>query len=330
MVLLSHHIAQLLEALPPAAGVFTALLAAFGVKDVQLDELYSLDDDTLGSMGHIHGLIFLFKWQKPPEGTEPPTVSQDPTIYFANQTVNNACATQALIQILLNKDGVEVGPELSMLKEFTAEMPADMRGEAISNSESIREAHNSFSHQGFVQVDDPNQKEGDAFHFVGYIEKNGRLIELDGLQKGPIDHGEIGAAGWLPKAREVMEKRMGEYTAGADGKTEIRFNLMAMVKERKVVYGEEIATLTAQLSSASGDEAGAIQTQIATLQGRIAEEDAKRAQWALENKRRKHNWLPLCVELMKVLARQGKLEGAIEAAKQKKAQAGAAGSKDKD
>ena len=123
---------------------------------------------------------------------------------------------------------------------------------------------------------------------------------------------------------------MGEYTAGADGKTEIRFNLMAMVKERKVVYGEEIATLTAQLSSASGDAAGAIQTQIATLQGRIAEEDAKRARWALENKRRKHNWLPLCVELMKVLARQGKLEGAIEAAKQKKAQAGAAGSKDKD
>ena len=142
--------------------MFTALLAAFGVKDVQLDELYSLDDDTLGSMGHIHGLIFLFKWQKPPEGTEPPTVSQDPTIYFANQTVNNACATQALIQILLNKDGVEVGPELSMLKEFTAEMPADMRGEAISNSEPIREAHNSFSHQGFVQVAGGSRSQCDA------------------------------------------------------------------------------------------------------------------------------------------------------------------------
>ena len=119
-------------------GVFTELLSAFQVKDVQLDELYSLDDDTLKSMGKIHGLIFLFKWQKAPEGSAPPVISEDPTIYFANQTVNNACATQALIQILLNKDDIEVGPELSMLKEFTAEMPSDMRGEAISNSESVR------------------------------------------------------------------------------------------------------------------------------------------------------------------------------------------------
>lgn len=203
------------------AGVFTELLSAFQVKDVQLDELYSLDDDTLASMGHIHGLIFLFKWQKPPAGAAPPTISEDPTIYFANQTVNNACATQALIQILLNKEDIEIGPELAQLKDFTADMPADMRGEAISNSESIRSAHNSFSHQGFVSIEDPNQKEGDAFHFVGYIEKNGRLIELDGLQRGPIDHGEVASPGeWLQKARPVIEARMAMYAG-----SEIRFNL---------------------------------------------------------------------------------------------------------
>ena len=100
-------------------------------------------------------------------------------------------------------------------------MPADMRGEAISNSESIRAAHNSFSHQGFVSIEDPNQKEGDAFHFVGYIEKNGRLIELDGLQRGPIDHGEVSSPGeWLQKARPVIEARMAMYAG-----SEIRFNL---------------------------------------------------------------------------------------------------------
>ncbi len=216
-----HSAAQLSADRLSVAGVFTELLSAFQVKDVQLDELYSLDDDTLASMGHIHGLIFLFKWQKPPDGAAPPTISEDPTIYFANQTVNNACATQALIQILLNKEEIDVGPELSQLKEFTADMPADMRGEAISNSESIRAAHNSFSHQGFVSIEDPNQKEGDAFHFVGYIEKNGRLIELDGLQRGPIDHGEVASADeWLQKARPVIEARMAMYAG-----SEIRFNL---------------------------------------------------------------------------------------------------------
>eukprot|EP01047_Picozoa_sp_COSAG01_P009585 COSAG01_NODE_395_length_17610_cov_20.238764_16_plen_197_part_00 len=176
------------------SGVFTELLGSFGVKDVQLEELYALDDDSLSSLMPIHGLIFLFKWQKPAEGAAPPTISEDPTVYFAQQVVNNACATQAMIQILLNKDEVEIGPELQQLKDFTGAMTPDLRGMTISNSEPIRAAHNSFSHQGFVSIEDPNQKEGDAFHFIGYIEKNGRLIELDGLQPGPIDHG---GAHWL-------------------------------------------------------------------------------------------------------------------------------------
>ena len=162
-----------------------------------------------------------------------------------------------------------------------------------------------------MSIEDPNEKkDGDAFHFVGYIEKNGRLIELDGLQRGPIDHGPIEGTDWLQKARPVIEARMAMYTGG-----EVRFNLMAMVKERRAVYREEIAAL-----EGSGGAAFAIDE----LKARIAEEDAKRARWQVENERRRHNWIPLCVELMKIMAKQGKLEGAIEDAKQKKAQAGAA------
>ena len=296
-------------------GVFTELLSAFGVKDIQLDELYSLDDDTLASMGEIHGLIFLFKWQKPSASADQPQISEDPSIFFANQVVNNACATQAMIQILLNKDTeVSVGSELGQLKDFTQSMPPDVRGLAISNSESIRAAHNSFSHQGFVSIDDPNQKEGDAFHFIGYIEKNGKLIELDGLQAGPIDHGAATPENWLSVARAVIEKRIQQYSA-----SEIRFNLMAMVKDRKTAALEKISELE-ELSVSSTSADSTICTQIEQLRAEIAREDAKRAKWQQENVRRRHNFIPLAIELLKILAHKGELLPLCEEAKRKKAE----------
>ena len=86
-------------------------------------------------------------------------------------------------------------------------------------------------------------KEEDAFHFVSYVPVNGRLYELDGLREGPIDLGACNQDDWISAVRPVIGKRIQKYSEG-----EIRFNLMAIVSDRKMIYEQKIAELQRQLA----------------------------------------------------------------------------------
>ena len=48
-------------------------------------------------------------------------------LFFAAQTIQNACGTQALLSVLLNEDDrVEIGPQLRQFKEFTGAFPSEV------------------------------------------------------------------------------------------------------------------------------------------------------------------------------------------------------------
>lgn len=77
--------------------------------------------------------------------------------------------------------------------------------------------------------DDPKEKSGseDAFHFISYLPFNGKLYELDGLQKGPICYGECTQDNWMAMARTQIQDRIDKFQGA-----EIRFNLLAVIGDK--------------------------------------------------------------------------------------------------
>ncbi|KAL2771120.1 ubiquitin carboxyl-terminal hydrolase isozyme L5 isoform 14 [Daubentonia madagascariensis] len=194
-----------------------------------------------------------------------------------------------------------------------------MKGLALSNSDVIRQVHNSFARQQMFEFDaKTSAKEEDAFHFVSYVPVNGRLYELDGLREGPIDLGACNQDDWISAVRPVIEKRIQKYSEG-----EIRFNLMAIVSDRKMIYEQKIAELQKQLAEEPMDTdqgssmLSAIQSEVAKNQMLIEEEVQKLKRYKIENIRRKHNYLPFIMELLKTLAEHQQLIPLVEKAKEK-------------
>ncbi|CAB9506551.1 terminal hydrolase calypso [Seminavis robusta] len=306
-------------------GVFSEVLEEVGCKHVELEELWSLDEETLmtlHSTGAVYGLIFLFKWEskknKPPASPsakprEP--LSEDvipPNLFFAHQTMTNACATQAILSVVMNAGLTpeQLGPTLAEFHSFTMTFPPSLKGDAIASSDEIRKAHNSFKKQdAFLQEGRFHIPTGDeeAFHFVSYIPLDGTVYELDGLQKGPIPVGTFSAGeptSWLAVAREAIQERM-------NASPEIKFNLMAVIQDQRLELKRKLGEL-----ENDNDKAAEHSEVVASL----AAQDAKREQWKRENQQRRHNYVPLCMEIIKGLAKLGTLPELATEAKERYAE----------
>ena len=109
----------------------------------------------------VYGLIFLFRWREDEEKKEEPECPNG--VWFANQvgvprlicrgahllmilqTIDNACATIAMLNIVNNIQGVELGENLQAFKDFTKDFTPPLRGDAIANFQFVKEIHNSFA-----------------------------------------------------------------------------------------------------------------------------------------------------------------------------------------
>ncbi len=249
-------------------------------------------DVTLYSNSPVYGVIFLFKYigalststSSPQDGAfDPGAVDSDAGLFFAAQTIQNACGTQAILSIILNNDfsnpslqsssTIDIGPELRSFKDFTTGFPSDLLGEALSNSSLIRETHNSFARSSPFADEtqrDPAARTEDVFHFIGYTVRNNILYELDGLQPYPISHGSCTTDEFAEKIILVLLKRISRYPP-----EEVRFNLMAVCRDLRI-KAQEI-----------GDQEA------------LARQKKKRRAWEWENALRRHNFVGFIGEMLK-------------------------------
>jgi ubiquitin carboxyl-terminal hydrolase L5 len=316
-------------------GVFTELVEQWGCGQVELEELWTLDAESFQHQFNgtvVYGLILLFQWNQPqqqiPEAQQEQHKSDasmtfdNDDLYFARQVTTNACATQALLSVILNAPSLEdtLGSSLTLFKSFTSSFSPELKGEAIGASDELRQAHNQFRRRDLAVLFDgtankrrkkDEEDEEDVFHFVAYIGKNGQVYELDGLQPAPIMVGtyneaavehESGAA-WLSVARDAIQQRMDANP------NIIKFNLMAVIQDRRIA-------LQQALTEPIVDEEDDVRRQV--LEEQLATEQAKRDRWTLENQRRRHNYIPVCVGILQELAKAGHLPNLIQDAKMKR------------
>ncbi|KIY01921.1 uncharacterized protein Z520_02059 [Fonsecaea multimorphosa CBS 102226] len=292
-------------------GVFTSLIEQLGVKDVQVEELFSLNADWIRALSPVYGVIFLFKWighgsenkGAPQDGSYDRAAVEDEGLFFAAQTIQNACGTQAVLSVVLNNDQsvdasssgadasgarLDIGPALQEFKDFTTGFDAALRGESLSNSEMIRTVHNSFAKSSpFVDetLHDPRAATSeDVFHFIAYTCYHGKLYELDGLQPYPISHGDCTPDEFPDKIMTVLQRRISRYP-----EDEIRFNLMVVCQDQRIKWQ--------QLQDP----------------GMLAEEERKREKWDFENTLRRHNFVGFTEEVLKTVVKMKIQDGSYDA-----------------
>ncbi|KAM7197177.1 hypothetical protein V8F20_006726, partial [Naviculisporaceae sp. PSN 640] len=221
--------------------LFNRILRLIGVKHAKIQELFGVDEASLSCLPEpLYGLIFLYEYCAPDEDLNP--VEPCDGLWFANQTTSNACATVAMLNIIMNAEGLALGERLENFKQETQDLSPPLRGHKLSNCTWLRVAANSFCRridllnsalylQGksdsskkkgratkkrkvtlttSKKADTRKRSESAAYHFIAYVPLQNKVWQLDGLEKKPRCIGKQYHDGehWTSAVSGVLQEKM--------------------------------------------------------------------------------------------------------------------------
>lgn len=307
-------------------AIFEQLLKKIGVHGVSVEEVYSLDEESLQDLKPIYGLIFLFRWKEEQDENQPELVC--PTdIWFANQVFDNACASLALLNIVLNIETVDIGERLTAFKEFTRDFTPPLRGVTLTNFDYLRTLHNTFARKSEMAnsdyalmesmrqrskrgyTEDSAEDEEDCFHFIAYIYKRGHLWELDGLKKTPVRLGQCSSTTWTACVAPQIHKRMERYA-----RDEIRFNLLALCQDPVIALRERLENAERDLEIEDDTTMiTSLECDIHGIKSDIADRGRREQANEVYVSRRRHDYGEFCQQMLKFLNDKGVLSSVIGA-----------------
>ncbi|TVY36027.1 Ubiquitin carboxyl-terminal hydrolase isozyme L5 [Lachnellula subtilissima] len=228
-------------------ALFNFILRENGLEDATVQEVISLDTEMLAELPQpIYGFIFLFRYSDEDDEIEVENPPKCPRhVWFANQTTSNACATVALLNIVMNVSEINLGEALASFRQTTQGLKPAYRGQRLSQNDSIRRMDMLNADLGLQndfekwekskknpkrkKVTNSNRKkkkdeEESGFHFIAYVPINGSVWRLDGLQRHPVN---LGASGddWIAVARAHINERLHR-----NDQDDIQFSLLSLCK----------------------------------------------------------------------------------------------------
>ncbi|KAL2853431.1 hypothetical protein BJY01DRAFT_206621 [Aspergillus pseudoustus] len=213
------------------------LSPALGFTDV-----YSIDDaDLLAFVPRpSHALLLVFPVSKTYEASR---IAEDrslpeytgsgpnePATWF-KQTIRNACGLIGLLHAVSNGEArkhVISGSDLEDLLKSAEPLPPIERADLLYESKALESAHADAAKLGDTKA--PGAEDDVDLHFVAFVKgSDGKLWELDGRRKGPLERGVLAEEEDALSARALdLGVRRFLKVESEGGNPDLRFSLVSL------------------------------------------------------------------------------------------------------